>query len=270
VPDPATIDRLFARASSDESALNNLVGIGEPALKWLLQNRLSGASAGQVGVLATLMKVVKADQPLLIEKISSPSDPEAATALRVAAAAAVPGVDAAVIDALKRPALERDAADAAGVLNVPGAAPALMGLAASEDKGLALRAMVALVRIGDPSTAGTAQALLDSTDLPLRKAALELAAKFPPSGMPVAKAMLNDPGERRARIGIELLAAIGSPDALVAIGPYLAGGQAGIRISALCALNGRCPAEFRQRFLALRTDGSPLVRAVARQSDPGR
>ncbi len=270
MPDSATVDRLFARAASDESALNSLVGIGEPALKWLLENRLAGASASQVGVLATMVKAVKSDAPLLIEKIGSPSDAESVTALRVAAAAAIPGAGTAVVEALKRPALERDAADAAGVLNVPGAVPTLMGLSASDDQSLALRAMVALVRIGDPSTAGTAQALLDSTNLPLRKVALELAAKFPTSGMPVARALLGDPAERRARIGIELLSAIGSPDALSAIGPYLAGGQAGIRISALCALNGRCPAEFRQRFLALRTDASPLVRAVARQSDPGR
>jgi HEAT repeat protein len=88
--------------------------------------------------------------------------------------------------------------------------------------------------------------------------------------MTVAKGLTTDSDERKARIGVELLAAVGSPDALEAVGPYLTDERVGVRIQALVALNGRAPANWKQAVLDRRKDPNPLVRAVAARIDPGR
>jgi HEAT repeat protein len=145
-----------------------------------------------------------------------------------------------------------------------------MQLCVSKDRLTALNALVALAAIGDPASLGTGSAFLASEDLPMRKAAIELVSRFPADGLTMARSLAADAQERRARIGIELLSAIGTPEALRECARALLDTRPGVKIQALLALNGRCPEESRAALLELRQDPSPLVRAVAQKIDPGR
>lgn len=81
--------------------------------------------------------------------------------------------------------------------------------------------------------------------------------------------MLADPDERVARIAIEILGAVGSPDALETIGSALQDIRPGVRIAAMQALDGRFPTAKTPVLEAMKKDPNPLIRAVAKRIQVG-
>ena len=75
--------------------------------------------------------------------------------------------------------------------------------------------------------------------------------------------------EFRARVGIELMAELGTATAMERIGEMLLDPRPGVRIECLLRLNGRCPAKFRADYLSLRNDPVNSVKSVAAVCDPG-
>ncbi len=252
-------------------ATNSLIAIGIPALEWMIKERLATASRLEQRAFVEVANAIGPDGRLLVAmKIASENEAEARVALNVSIDANAKEAAPYVPKALKVPGLQRLAARAAGVTMSKESVADLNLLAASQnDKLAALNAVIALGQISDPQGAGTGQALLLSEDLPLRKAAIQLVAKFP-EALTVAKGLTTDPDERKARIGVELLGAIGSAEALEAVGPYLTDERPGVRIQALVTLNGRAPANWKQAILDRRKDPIALVRSVAVRIDPGR
>ncbi len=280
MPPEAELEALYAKATQwavgtaqqeAAEATHRLIEIGLPALDWMIAKKLRSASRlEQRAFVDVVWALEEAGRARVSARVASPDDAEARVALLICIDAGIREAAPHIPRALGRPALTRTAARAAGVIGAREAVDALMAICASQDRLAAMHAMVSLGQIADARAIGTAVALIPSSELPIRRAALALAAKFPDEALQSGKLLMRDPVERKSRLGVELLGLAGTPECLAAAGEALSDERHGMRIQALIALDGRCPTEFRRRFLELRDDRNSLVRAVARRLDVGR
>jgi HEAT repeat protein len=111
---------------------------------------------------------------------------------------------------------------------------------------------VSLAQIGDPQALGTGQFLMASPDLPIRKAAIQLVAKFPEAALETGKRQMHEPDEPTARTAVELLGVLGTPEALEAAAAALSDNRPGLRIQALLVLEGRCPPAHQAKMASLK------------------
>ncbi len=258
-------ERVAKGGAQASDAIDRFIGMGVPACRWLLEQHLSDAGESQLRAMAEVIEAIGDEaRALLGAYAASADDAVARAALTLASDTKALGVAPHVPAALQRPGVRLAAIRAVGVLGVKGALPDLMGLAASDDPWVVHAVLGAMRALGDPSVFGTGQFLLDSPQLPVRRAALDLVAAFPEQAVAMAKLLVSEPDERRARSAVEVCAAVGTPQALEIAGSALKDGRPGVRIQALLALAGRCPEAFRAALAALRDDTFPLVRAVAR------
>lgn len=257
-------------ANTSRAAVDQFVGMGIPALRLIVDQKIGNLTSDSRAVLAEIASAMGSDGKLLVAmKIASPKEAEARNALIICSDLQATEAGPYVPAALKIPSLVRLATTAAGQTKSTDSVGDLLPLAANKDPWIARESMLSLALIGDPMASGTAQALLNSPDFLTRKAAIEYLSKLP-EGLSAGRTFIGSSVERETRIGIEILGAIGTADALKLIGPKLLDERIGVRISALFALEGRAPAEFRQSILDRRRDPSPLVRSVAARIDPGR
>ena len=260
LPSAAELAELRRRATDGPDApgaVARLVGIGVPALEALAGDEAFTKVAAAIGAPAA---------PTVARLVRS-SDPRVAAAA-LATAGFVPLPPDAVIAALERPELRLAALRAAGAAKTAEAVPTLTVLAASPERPVARAAIEALSSIGDPSSVGTASALVDSPDLEVRRAAFRLLTTQPTAAYSTATRLVASEEGFRKRIGLALLGALGTPQALQAAGPSLRGDR-NAKIGALLALDGRVPIELIATIEALRRDPDPLVRAVAERTDAG-
>jgi len=251
--------------------VNKLIAIGMPALKWMIEAKMPKASRLEQRAFTDVANGIGAEgRTAVAERLISDDANEVRVALGILLDANAKEAAPYLAKALKNKDTQRLAARMAGVAQSKESVADLQLLAGTSDDPLTvLNALLALAQIGDPQSLGTGQALMTSDSLPIRKAALALMAKFP-EALAIAKTMSLDQDERKARIAVELLGAIGSPEALEAVGPMLTDERVGVRIQALIALDGRAPANWKQGVLDRRKDPNALVRAVAMRIDPGR
>jgi hypothetical protein len=279
-PDDKQLEDLYKKATQwgvgtaaaeVRTATNRLIAIGLPALTWMIEKHLPTASRLEQRAFVEVANGVGSEgRAAVAARIASTDTAEAKVALMVSIDAEAKEAAPFIAQALKVKELQRVAARAAGIVGSKESVDALQLLAGSkEDLLAALNATISLGQIAEPSTAGTGQALLLSPELPIRKAAIQWVAKFP-EAISVAKNLTADGDERKARIGVELLAAVGTPEALEAVGPFLTDERAGLRIQALAAMNGRAPNNWKQAVLDRRKDPNVMVRAIAMRIDPGR
>lgn len=273
-PSDTDLANLFRRASEGpeaESSLNQLIAIGMPALQWMIEKRLSNVNVRERGIIAAVAGAIGPEgRALIASRIGSESPREAENAFAIAVQLRAPEAAEYVGPALERPAVRQLAARAAGKLGARALVPRLMELAGGEDKRVALAATLSLAELADETVLSTAQALLGARDYPLRKAAARVMASVPTRGAALARTMLTEGDEGRARSAAEVLALIGTPEALDALGALLSDPRAGLRVSALLGLADRCPPAFRSAFERLRSDPDPRVAAVAARLDTGR
>jgi hypothetical protein len=279
-PSDAALERIYERATQwavgvaqaeVRENLDKLILIGLPAFEWMLDRKLEEADGLQRRAFVAVVGALGEEgRRMLARKLLSENDDVAHNALAIASEAKVREAAPALVGLIRRPPLRRMAVRAAGAIGGEEVVAELLPLCASEDEMLATQAMVALAQIGSETAYPTADALATSPNLPLRKAALSLMARFPLRAIESARRMLLDADERTARIGIELMGLIGTPEALEEAAQRLLDPAAGLRIQAMLALDGRCPPEHRAALLALRDDPDPLVRAVAQRIAPGR
>lgn len=280
LPSDAAMEELYRRATQwtvgtavqdANAALDELIAIGAPALNWMIDRKLVRASRLEQRAFAEVAKGIGPDgRNKLASVIASGNKDLVLPALGACIDGGFKEAGAYLPKALQNPETARLAARAAGLLGGPECVSDLMVLCASKDPMTVLAALVSLGQLGDPNAYGTASAFVSSESLPIRKAAMTILSKSPVQAMASARLMMEDSTESRVRSGIELLAMIGSPEAIQAICQKLTDSRAGVRIQALLALDGRCPIEFRPAFLKLREDSHPLVRAVAARTDVGR
>lgn len=277
-PSDAELAQIYAKATQwgvgtaeleVKENTRKLIAIGAPALEWMVANKLAGADRLQLRAFTAVVRALGTEGNTQVAmRIRSGNVDEARNALRICSDIAAREAGPFLSAAFANPALMLQAARAAGVCGAKEAVPDLMRLCASQDRMVATAAAVSMAQIGDPQSLGTAQALLSSQELPIRKAAIQYLGKV--GGYEVGKAMLNDSSEAKVRTAIEVLAQVGSDLALDLVGPLLNDGRPGIRIQTLLALDGRAPDAYKQAVLERRRDPDPRVRAVAARIDPGR
>lgn len=252
-------------------AVDKLIEIGMPALRWMIEKKLAKASRLEQGVFVqTAQALGEAGRRAVAEKVAGAKDEEARVALNVCVDGNFKEAEPHLLQALDRPSLARLAARLAGQLLSRSCVDSLMALCASKDRLAVTYALVALAAIGEPRSLGTGQGFLTIEDLPMRKAAMALVAKFPDQALQSAKFFIEGAEERQARIGVELLGMVGTAEALKECARAMSDARPGVRIQALLALDGRCPSESRTKLLDLRRDPDSRVRAVAQRIDPGR
>ena len=246
-----------------------LVGIGMPALEWMLSKKLETSDRlGNRVFVQVIRQIGEPGRLALVGQLLSSNENILRNALTIAIDGGIEEAGAALPGLIARPSTSRLAIRAAGAIKSVGSVGALLPLCASSNESVATLAMISLSQIQSADAYSTAEALLTSRKLPIRKAALSLVALFPLQAIETAKRLMSDSDERVARIGVELLGAVGTPEALKEIGQRLTDPSYGIRIEAVLALAGKCPAEFRQAFMILRDDPIPAVRMVARRLNP--
>lgn len=278
-PTDAELDALYRKATQwgvgsaqaeVESAIGKLIGIGLPAFEWMLDNRLARADRLQIRAFTAVIGAVGSPaKEKLAEKAAKGNLDEKRNALSIAVDGRVMELAPIVPSLIDNPSLRLQAVRAAGTLGSRESVDRLIPLT-RDLNNLGLAATVALAEIGDERAYATGEVLLVVQNLPVRRAAMALLAKFPLRASETAVRLLGDTDERKNRLGIELLGAIGTPEALSVIAERLLDPSPGIRIQSLIALNGRCPEEKRLTLISLRNDPDPAVRAIAMRIDPGR
>lgn len=261
----------FGTAQRDvEVHLNRLVNIGLPAVRWMLDNRLSQADRLQIRAFVHVIRAVGPEaRQLLAQRVVGGNVDEKRNGLSIAVDGRFTELAPAVPLLIDNPSLRTQAVRAAGALGSKESVGRLIPLV--RDAGsLGLAAMVSLAQIGDESAFSTAEVLYRSGSLPMRKAAQQLLAQFPLRASELARSLMAQPETRDVRFGMELLGAVGTPEGLEEIASRLLDPIPGVRIQALLSLNGRCPEGSRLTFVSLRNDPDPTVRAVAVRVDPGR
>jgi hypothetical protein len=279
-PGDAEMAQIYAKATqwgvgtAQKEVADNiakLIGIGKPALQWMIDKRLATADRLQIRAFVAVVNGLGADgRQMIAPKVASEKLNEARVALSISIDAGVKEAGPFLPTALRNPDLERAAARAAGALGSRESINDLLPLTLSKDRLTALNALTSLITLADPATVSTAEALLGSDQLPIRKGAMQLIAKFPDQAVRIGQGLLGASDDRLARIGVELLSGVGTADALQAIGRLLTTGTSGMKIQALIALHGRVPENFHSAVVEARKDVDPLVRAVASRTDLGR
>lgn len=282
IPKPADteMEQIYAKATQwgvgtaqKEVAENvaKLIGIGKPALQWMIEKHLATADRLQIRAFVAVVNGLGPDgRQMIAPLVASDNLDQARVALGIANDANIKEAAPFLPAALKKPELQRVAARSAGALGSRESINDLLSLTVSPDRLTALGATTSLVILADPNTVSTAQALLSSPDLPIRKAAVQLIVKFPDQAVRIGTGLLRGSDEQLARTGIDILGIVGTPAALDEIGKLLSNGTAGVRIEALVALNGRVPEAYRGAVLDARKDSDSRVRAVAMRTDLGR
>lgn len=278
-PTTTEMEALYAKATrwsvgtaqaEVEAGLSQLVGIGLPAVQWMLDKKLATSDRLQNRAFVQVIRDVGVEaQRLLGAKIASGTMAEKRNGLAIAVDAAFREAASVVPSLISVPELQVSAVRAAGVLGATEAVPVLMRLAASRDQ-LGLFALVSLAQIGDERAYTTAESLMVTGNLLVRQSAMGLLAKFPLRATETGRRLLLEKDERTIRIGIELLGVVGTADALEEVGSRLLDPSPGVRAQAIFALQGQCPPDLRLRFLSMRQDPDPMVRAVAMRAEPGR
>lgn len=253
-----------------EENVNRLIGMGLPAFEWMLEKRLNRADRLQLRAFsATLRAIGQKAKEAVAAKVATGNVDEKRNGLSLAVEHQITEVAPLIVGLIDNPSLRLQAVRAAGALKSKESVQRLLPLT-RESSGLGLAAMISLSQIGDEAAFSTAENLVTIENLPMRQAALGLLSKFPTRASGVATRLLGEREERAQRIGLELLGAIGTPDALQLVAERLLDPMPGLRIQALLVLNGRCPEDKRLTMMSLRTDPDPVVRAIAARVDPGR
>lgn len=291
-PTDAELDRIYALATQwgvgtaqkdVQDNTDRLIAIGMPAFQWMIERKLGTADRLQLRAFTAMLGALGDDaKKALAPKVASANVGEARNALSLVVTSKVAAAAPYLGAALQNPVHRRAAARAAGAViggegksQVPPATVSaivqdLMLLAGQSDRLTAQNAVISLSEIADPASYSTGEALLLSPELPLRRAALELVAVSPALARQTADRYTRVADERSVRVGLEIFGRLGDVESLRAAARFLKDVRPGVKVQAMLAMNGRCPAEFRADLLALRNDADPMVKAVAAKIDPGR
>lgn len=279
LPGSTELERLYklatqwsvgAAQAEVERSLNTLISIGMPAFEWMLESKLKGADRLQLRAYSAMVRALGEPARLALAlKVARGNTLERRGGLVIAVDAGVTEVSASLAPLLTDPVLQIQAIRASGSLKSRDSVAGLIPLTVRRDS-VGVAAIVALAQIGDESAYSTAEALLASGNLPVRKASMQLMSLFPLRALSSARVLMLEGDERKIRLGVELLGMIGSDEALSEASSRLLDPTPGVRIQALLALNGRCPLDARERFLSLQSDPDPGVRAVAKRVETGR
>lgn len=272
-PDGMKLLWLDAHQIGEEGQLaaDKLVGMGKPALEWLLNQDLDAQDNVAAELVEQLCSTLGSDgKAMLASVIGTKGLGTSKICLDVAAALGGQEFRSMAVKALKNEELQAKAILACARCDATDSVPDLMILSASQNRKVAVRAIEALAVLGDVQAFSTAQILLGGGELPVRRAAFELICGFKPNAYALATQLLEGPEEARIRTGLMLMGRIGTPAAIQSVATKLSDPRDSIRLQALLSLAGKCPPELRPKALALQQDKNRMVRAAAARIDLGR
>jgi HEAT repeat protein len=280
MPEEAEIARIYDRAikwgvgtlqQDVADAVDQLIRIGDPALDWILAKRISSSDRLSLRAIGSLAAALgDSAKPKVATRMLNATESDTKRLLSLATTIGAKEVAPLLPGLIARAGTRREAIVAAGKLGGEESVSVLLPLCLEPDVSIATAASISLAQIGSETAYTTAESLMNSAVLPIRRAAIQLVAKHPKLAMASVDRLFSEARPASSRSAIEVLAAIGTPDALAKIGPRLRDSAHEVRISAMVALNGRCPSDFKVLFFNLRNDPNPSVRAVAKRMDPGR
>lgn len=258
-----------SQGSVDES-INRLIGVGMPAFEWMIANRLAAVNRLEVRAWARIANGIGLDAVAALgRKALNGSDKELEAVIRIGAEGRIADIAAILPRVIKdKPALRDLAIRTAGLLKARGCVDVILPTLFQADPITQRTAMAALAEIADPSSVGTAANYVDSPDPFVRDAAIRLVLTSPQQAEAIGKVLIAEADEHKARTGVAIMSRLNMFNSLNAVGAALTDPRPGVRITALLELNGRCPAEFREAFVALVKDPVPSVARVAKQVRP--
>lgn len=262
----ATQWQVGSAVDSVAQAVNKLVAMGMPAFEWMVDSKLERADRLQIRAFEQVMQGIGADARLFIAgRTLTANDALLGKIVTLAAATRLVEIGPALPGILAKPALQRAAVRLAGEIGAKEASGELQSLAASKDIVIATNAMVALGQIKPKDALGTATAMLQSENVHMRMAAIEIVGAYPVEGMEIVTALMRGVEERKLRVALQILGKFGTPEALEIVGTNLRNPLIGVRIDALKILAKRCPEKFVADLNNLKNDRSDLVRAMAKR-----
>lgn len=268
-PADAQLSALVERAARDDrAATDELVAIGEPALRWLLANRLSESTVSLTSWLA--LQIGQGAEDLCVAAIDFSQPAVAEAAIQVCGMSGFRRAGPRIVEALRNPQLAPSAIRAAGALEVVEAVPALSKMIEEPGNPNLERAAMALAQIGQTSTLSKFESWLASANANMRLAGIWGLAKQAVQGKAIAKKLVASDEERTARAAIQALSQIGDAEAISLIAQQLNSARKGIVIESLIALDGRFPRDVWPQVVQLRQSPDPLVKAVALKVYLGR
>jgi hypothetical protein len=265
----ATQWQVGSAVESVAQAVNKLVAMGMPAFEWMVDSKLERADRLQIRAFEQVMQGIGVDARLFVAgRTLSANDTLLGKIVTLAAATRLVEIAPALPLILGKPALQRAAVRLAGEIGAKEASGELQSLAASKDIVIATNAMVALGQIKPKDALGTATAMLQSENVHMRMAAIEIVGAYPVEGMEIVNGLLRGVEERKLRVALQILGKFGTPEALEIVGTNLRNPLIGVRIDALKILAKRCPEKFVADLNNLKNDRSDLVRAMAKRLLP--
>lgn len=258
-------------ADSAQKAIQQLIGIGVPALEWMVDKKIEAADHLALRAFEQVAGGIGDEgRGLLISKLFNTTDPIANQLLYVAMNLKMKEASPLLAKYIANEGTQKIAVRAAAEIGDSSCVGSLLPLVANPNQLLAAQAMTAIAQIGSEIGISTAQAVLFSKNVIIRKSAMQLLAKLPAKTFDFVKGLSHDVDIPKARAGIELLGLMGTSEAIREAATRLKDARVEIRIQALLALAGKCPAEFETAFNDCKKDPSPEVRAVARMLEVGR
>ena len=248
-------------------AVRGLIAVGKGTLSYWNSDRLSKLALDDLSVIALVVRQTQGSLPPLSESASN----EVKRAWVYANA-----VTQQESEAFSKALGELQAGDldvplvlrSVAAVGKPRSSETIAPLAIQPNPAVsrwAARALLqGLQRQTDSGSLATFEALLKSPDLLTRRIACRYFTSAPTKGVEIGKRMISSNSIQEATTGIELLSAIGTPEALrfAATGLNLTDPVA--KITAMHAIRGRVPEAYRSRVLELARDQDPIVSSVAK------
>jgi len=260
----------FAGRRARAQAFRDLASGSSSVLEWALSAKREFESIER-NVLGEVLRAASSDVRQRCAQAIASADPALARrALQIAGSAEYPEGAAPAMAALGRDEVAAEAARTLAALNHSAAVDELLPRCASSDLEIKRSAVLAVAKLGGPSSASTAVALLGDFDPLVRRAAIETLGRLKPENQDSLRALIRSGDEFTARNAVAALGAIGTAEALTMVGGTLEDRRPGVRAEALLALKNRLPAPFRAKIDAMRTDPDLRVRALALWFDPAR
>lgn len=262
--------RVGSSATGVDDAINELIAIGMPAYEWMVKAHLATINRLEVRAWARITNAIGIDAIAALGRRGlQGSDAELEGVIRIGNEGRIADIGALLPNVIKNKPKIRDLAiRTAGTLKAIGCTEAILPILFNADDYTKRVAIAALADIGDASAVGTAANYVSSPDPFVRDSAVRLILTNPEQANALGKVLIQDVDEQKARMGVVILGRLNMFNSLDLVAQSLTDPRPGVRISALLQLNGRCPANYRESFVALIKDPIPTVARVARQVAP--
>ena len=269
----AEIDELWEKVQSAGrdayDASRKLNGIGLPAFVRFCDTVAAQSTTRSKRVAANILIQVPEAQRILGERAASATAYGKRAYFEIAAQTKTSELKSLIGAALQNEVTRRMATRYAMTIGATEFIDPISGLVLAGDALTAQDAVIALVKLGDEKLVTTMESLMLSSDIIIRTQAIQFIARYP-RGLTLGKQFMTRADERSQVMGIELLGAVGTDEALRLAGAGLNSPHRGSRIKAMTTLSGRVPESYRARIIELTKDISPIVAAVAKGVDLGR